>query len=336
MMEILFPGPLTTVQDAGCTGYAALGYPERGAADKYAMRLANILAGNGFGSPAAVLEFTFTGPDIRFECGALIALAGAPCHPSVDGQAIPCFAPVFVEAGSTLHTGSVDSGLRGTLAVYGGVDVPRVMGSRATDLKCHIGGLQGRALRAGDRLPIGAQASCAGARYRAIRQALCRHGRAGADEPWLRAPLGRFGFLGQERFALLRAVPGPQEERFTQKARETFVHAVYTLSADCNRMACKLTGPELETLGGSDILSDGIVEGSVQVASDGRPIVMLADHQTTGGYAKIATLVQTDVSVLAQLRPGDKAGFRYVTAHAAVQLCRQEAARLKWLEEQLT
>ena len=185
--------------------------------------------------------------------------------------------------------------------MWGGIATPPVRGSRSTDLACHLGGFQGRALHPGDVLPLARTGQEAAARW----QELCRRhlDRSLGDET-ARHGGALWRQLGAERLPLLRAVPGPQTDAFTPEARQVFTHGVYRLTADCNRMACKLQGPVLETVAGSDILSDGIVEGSVQVSGNGQPIVMLADHQTTGGYAKIATVIGADLPVLAQLRPG--------------------------------
>jgi len=328
--EVAAAGALTTVQDMGRPRYAALGWPECGAADKYSMKLANLLAGNGAQSRAAVLECTLNGASLRFGCDTVIAISGAAFNPSLDGAKIPMFAPVAVKAGQTLALGMAGSGLRGYIAVNGGWAVPEVMGSRSTDLKCRIGGFEGRALKKGDRLPLGAAPDAA-----LIKSIVAKGSALGSALEELKTPLGRRRWQGGESWPALRCVLGPQDAAFTAKGKAPFARGGSTLPAGRNRMACKLTGEAVETAAGSDIISDGIVEGSVQIASDGRPIVMLADHQTTGGYAKIATVIPTDTAILAQLRPSDKVGFCYVSAAEAVKITRAEAARLEWLEEKL-
>ena len=134
---------------------------------------------------------------------------------------------------------------------------------------------------------------------------------------------------GAKNLPLLRAVAGPQQAAFTDKALHDFTHSSYTLTPDCDRMACRLEGPIIETVRGSDILSDGIAAGSVQVSTNGQPIVMLADHQTTGGYAKIATVISADLPMLAQLRPGQSVCFTFVTPQQAVQAARRQAELLQ-------
>ncbi len=351
-LTITVAGALTTVQDMGRRGFAAKGYPECGAADKYAMQLANILAGNGVPNAAdarnkttpAVLECTLLGAGFTVSDTTLIALAGAVCTPAVNGKSVPMFAPVLLQAGDTLTMGSCQSGLRSYLAVFGGIDTPLVMGSRATDTKCGIGGLDGRALKIGDVLPCSnAHTGKAAAKaYAKLQKAAKKHqfsqaesGGVAITQAWQQQPLHSRKWLAGKASPILRVVLGPQDEAFTTAGIDTFTSTLYPLTADCNRMACKLKGTAIATHDGSDIISDGIVEGSVQVSSDGQPIVMLADHQTTGGYAKIATVIPPDVSVLAQLRPGDRVAFRAVSAAEAVKICRTQAKKLEWIAEQL-
>ena len=324
-MNILFPGPLSTVQDMGRTGHASQGYPECGACDKYALALGNLLCGNP--ETAAAIEMTFVGATVQFDQDAVIALTGASCAPTLNGMSIPLHAPVRVPAGSTLEIGMFTAGLRLYLCVQGGVDVPPVLGSRSTDLKCRIGGVEGRALRQGDHLPIGMPAP-GYAFGRAARAA-----KVLAGKPWLLRPRTAHSFMPEQAVPLLRAVPGPQDSAFTEEGLRTFFSSMYTVATDLNRMGVRLSGPAVATKHGSDILSDGIVEGSVQISANGQPILMLADHQTTGGYAKIATVIAPDLSACAQLRPGELAAFRPVTAAQAVRLCRETAQQLRYIKE---
>lgn len=324
-MNILFPGPLSAVQDMGRTGHAAQGYPECGACDKYALALGNLLCGNP--ETAAAIEMTLAGATVQFDQDTVIALTGAACDAKLDGQSIPLNAPVRVPAGATLETGMFTAGLRGYLCVQGGVDVAPVLGSRSTDQKCRIGGLDGRALRKGDRLPIGKPAP---------GYAFSRAARAAevlADKPWLLRPRTAHAYLGEQVIPLLRAVPGPQDDAFPSEGLHTFFSGLYAVTPDSNRMGVKLSGPVVATKNGSDILSDGIVEGSVQISANGQPILMLADHQTTGGYAKIATVIAPDLSAAAQLRPGEPAAFRPIPVQQAVRLCRETAQQLRHIKE---
>lgn len=327
---ILAPGPLTTVQDLGRKGLAAQGYRSCGAADRYAAELANLLVGNAPGD--AVLESTLQGPTVRFEIAAVFALTGAEAPATLDGAPVPFYAPLFAPAGSVMALGMAGVGLRSYLAVWGGIAVDPVQGSRSTDLACHLGGFQGRALRKGDVLPTARPGDAASAWWRTI----CR---CGADHP-LGDAVARTGsrlwrWEQDKQLPLLRAVPGPQWEAFAPSGQTAFTHGIYRLTANCDRMACKLRGPAIETVHGSDILSDGIVEGSVQVGGNGQPIVMLADHQTTGGYAKIATVISADLPALAQLRPGQDVTFTLTDPARAVAAARAQAACLRQVKARL-
>ena len=327
---VLTPGPLTTVQDLGRTGLAAQGYRSCGVADRYAAELANLLVGNDPGD--AVLEATLQGPALRFEIAAVFALAGAEVTATLDGTPVPFYAPLFAPAGSVLTLGIAGDGLRSYLAVWGGLVVEAVQGSRSTDLACHLGGFRGRALRKGDVLPTARPGDAATAWWKTIR-------RRGADHPLgdLTARTGTrlWRWEKEKRLPLLRAVPGPQWDSFTPAGQAAFTHGIYRLTANCDRMACKLQGPAIETVHGSDILSDGIVEGAVQVGGNGQPIVMLADHQTTGGYAKIATVISADLPALAQLRPGQDVAFTLTDPGCAVTAARAQAACLRRVRARL-
>lgn len=324
-MKILSPGTLTAVQDMGRAGHAAEGYPECGACDKYALALGNLLCGNA--EDAAALEMTLCGASVAFDQPAVIALTGAACSPTLDGRAVPMNAPVRIPAGAALDVGAFASGLRAYLCVRGGVDVPPVLGSRSTDLKCHIGGFEGRALRKGDVLPIGASAAPVSL------SGLERAARTLREKPWLLRPRTAHAYLGEQVIPLLRAVPGPQDDAFTEDGRRAFFTGLYAVTTDASRMGVKLSGPPVAAAHGFDILSDGIVEGSVQISANGQPILMLADHQTTGGYAKIATVIPPDLSAAAQLRPGETVAFRAVSAQAGVRLCRETARQLNDIKE---
>ena len=327
---VLTPGPLTTVQDLGRTGLAAQGYRSCGVADRYAAELANLLVGNDPGD--AVLEATLQGPALRFEIAAVFALAGAEVTATLDGTPVPFYAPLFAPAGSVLTLGMAGDGLRSYLAVWGGLAVEPVQDSRSTDLACHLGGFRGRALRKGDVLPTARPGDAATAWWKTIRH-------RGADHPLgnLTARTGTrlWRWVKEKRLPLLRAVPGPQWDSFTPAGQAAFTHGIYRLTANCDRMACKLQGPAIETVHGSDILSDGIVEGSVQVGGNGQPIVMLADHQTTGGYAKIATVISADLPALAQLRPGQDVAFTLTDPGCAVTAARAQAACLRRVRARL-
>lgn len=329
-LTVLDPGPLTTVQDAGRTGYAAQGYRSCGAADTYAYKLANALLGNAPG--AAVLECTLRGAAVRFETDTVFSMTGAESPARLGDAPVPYYTPLWAGAGTMLQMGTAPTGLRSYLAVGGGITTPPVLGSRSTDLKCRLGGLQGRALAKGDTLPTGQTADEAKVLWQTITaRQLARPLR---DALLCRGP-HPVRIQGTETLPLLRAVPGPQDGAFTPEGLRTFTHSRYRLTPDCDRMACKLAGPALHMYHGADIVSDGIAPGAVQVSANGQPIVMLADHQTTGGYAKIATVISADLLALAQLRPGQEVCFTFITPRQAVAAARRQAALLQAVADRM-
>ena len=287
------PGPLTTVQDEGRFFYQSSGIRPSGVMDAAAYEAANALVGNTKGE--AVLEMTFLGATLEFQSAAWFALTGADMQAKLDGAPVARDQAIRAEAGQTLAVGMAVSGCRGYLAVRGGVDVPLVMGSRSTDVSAKLGGFDGRALKAGDVLPT-----------------------LSVDD-WTPTTL-RYESPVYESAVTVRVVPGPQEEYFTAAGLETFFSSAYEISPNSDRMGLRLEGPEIESRNGTDIVSDGIVFGSIQVPSGGKPILLMADHQTAGGYAKIGTVLSLDLPKLAQARPGDTVRFQRISAEDAQAL----------------
>ncbi len=291
LLEVLEPGLLTTVQDAGRKGWARYGVPPSGPLDTAAFAAANALVGNAPG--AAALEITLTGPTLRVSREGLIAVCGAAFDVWVGTLPVPLWHAVYVRAGRLITFGTRRSGARAYLAISGGIALPPFLGSQATYLPGGFGGVDGRALRAGDRLPLGVDTA---------RNLLQRAGRVWPVErrpPYTPQPT-------------LRVVLGPQDGHFTTEGVATFLDSVYQLTPEADRMGARLQGPLIAHRGPTGIVSDGVVAGSIQVPPDGQPIVMLADHQTTGGYPKIATVIRADLPLLAQCLPGDHVRFMAV------------------------
>ena len=304
-IRVANPGLLTTVQDLGRRGFQKYGVPVCGALDAVSMRIANILVGNP--ETLAGLEITAIGPTLRFERDAVIALAGADFAPVIDGAEARAWESVRVPAGATVSFRPPADGVRAWLAVDGGIDVPPVMGSRATDLKSGFGGHEGRHLRDGDALPLG------------------RPRRPAPSSP-ARLPDGisRQPTYGQSFD--IRVVLGPQNDRFTDAGISALLQSEYAVSPDADRTGYRLDGPAIEHAEGADIVSDGTALGSVQVPGTGTPIILLADRGTSGGYAKIATVISPDIGLLAQAMPGAKIRFSAVSvADAREALLDQEA-----------
>ena len=288
MMRIHKPGVLASVQDLGRHGHRQLGICPGGALDVLALTLANRLVGNADG--AAGVELTMGGCELRFETDTRIALAGDDFSAQLDGVPLwPCWSTP-VAAGQTLKlaganaAGAKKVGLRSWLAVAGGIDVPLVLGSRSTDLKAGFGGLDGRALRKGDRLALGP--SRLDAAQRARRPFGLRVPDWGADET--------------DGAIALRVLPGPEFEQFTLAARELLWGERWRITPQSNRMGSRLAGAELKRKRGGDMLSSGVIPGTVQVPPSGQPIILMGDAQTTGGYPRIGVVIRADLWKLAQ------------------------------------
>lgn len=297
-VTVLAPGLFTTVQDGGRWGHQAEGVPVSGAMDGVSQRLANLAVGNAPG--AAVLEATIVGPELRFEQPSRVAITGADLGATLDGAPVSHGVAMDAPGGSVLRFAG-RRGARAYIAFGGGIDVPPVLGSRATHVVCALGGLAGTSLRAGDRLPIGVDAG--GPRRRV----------AGTATP-------------DAGGARVRVLPGPQHEWFAPDAIERLQHSRYTVSPRSDRMAYRLTGAPLQRLGRDEMISDATFLGAIQVPGSGEPIVLMADRQVTGGYPQLATVISADLPLLGQLVPGDWVEFEVCTrAEAVAALAAQEA-----------
>jgi len=286
---VVKPGLLTTVQDRGRWGSQSLGVSVSGPMDSYSHRLANAIAGNDAG--AATLEVTLSGPELAFDDTRTVAVTGAEFEVTVDGRPVAMRSALDVSAGSLLRFGRRVRGTRAYVAVSGGITTPRALGSRSTHLPSAVGGLDGRALRAGDSLPLGEPLQSP----RPVR----RSQPVESSSTWT-LPDGR---------ATLRVLPGPQLDRFVRTAWDVLQSAPYVVANDSNRIGYRLVGPSLKTPGKLDLISDATPLGVLQVPPSGQPILLMADCQTTGGYPKIAAVISADVSVAGQLGPGDTVRF---------------------------
>ncbi len=330
MIHVLEPGLQTTVQDLGRIGLGDQGISPAGPMDSLALRLGNLIVGNP--PAAAALEITLVGPRLRFESDAVIALAGAPFlfELKVEGSRLkveldrsevagstfnfqpstftplPLWQAVRVRAGDVVRIGAAAAGARAYLCVAGGIDTPPLHGSRATHLMAGLGGLEGRALQAGDRLPLGKPAKPLAALVgRRLKPSL---------RPTYSAVIP------------VRVLLGPQAERFTEDARAAFLGQPYTVTPDSNRMGVRLSGPALTHTRGADLLSEGIALGAIQVPQSGQPIILMVDRQTTGGYTKIATVIVADIARVGQARPGARLHFQAVSLKEAIEARQSQEA----------
>ena len=300
MIETMKPGLFTLLQDEGRWGYQAYGMPVAGAMDRYAHRVANLLVGNRRG--AAALEMTMEGGTFKCSRKRLVSVSGADMQARVNGLEVPNWSAFYVPAGGVLSFDAVLTGCRTYLAVHGGFEVPPVLGSRSTYTRANVGGTDGRPLKEGDVLSTG-QDVFSGAVPICLPDQLARR---------------------HDQEITLRVILGPQDDMFTSAGVRTFLGGTYTISPEADRMGYRLEGPKIEHVGKADIISDAVPLGAVQVPAHGMPIVMMADRQTTGGYAKIATVIGPDLSLLAQGKPGDRVCFSGFSDEEAVEALRRE------------
>lgn len=305
------PGLLTTVQDGGRYGYERFGMSPAGPMDRRAFRIANILVGNRRDESA--LEATVTGPTLVFDGDGVIALTGADMDSELNGAPCPTYRALAVHAGDRLSMGAAKEGCRAYIAFFGGLDVPPIMGSRATALQNRIGGYEGRKLAAGDAISVRAEGPLPG--NLAGRQ----------------APRPVFS-----RDITVRVILGPQDDLFTREGLDTFLTRPYTVSNDFSRMGYRLEGPVIHHVADGNIISDGIVAGAIQVPTSGQPIIMMAERQTVGGYTKIAAVISADLPLVGQCRPGDTLRFRAVSVEEAHHAWRQQNRMLEELEADLS
>ena len=294
-------GQATTIQDLGRTGHQRFGVPVGGALDTTSLRLANAVVGNAL--DAAGLEFRLVGPELVVEADSVRVAFGGGVEATIGNDPPRIVSPwrgVTLARGQVLRM-RVVAGAMGYLAVAGGLAIEPVLGSRSTYVRAGFGGLEGRALEDGDRLPLVAA-------------------RAEGDDQVLSPPGPESGPL--------HVIMGPQDEAFTDQAIETFLGVAFTVGREADRMGVRLDGPCLAHRTDANIVSDGIASGAIQVPANGQPIVLLADRQTVGGYTKVATVISADLPRAGQLKPGDDVRFEAVTVERAIELRRGAEADL--------
>ena len=296
---------LTSIQDLGRYGYQKFGMPVSGAMDIHSLQLANYLVGNK--REEACFEITFLGPEIEFHSDTTIAISGAIMQATVNGKFVPMNTSIPISKGDMLVMGAVKKGMRSYLSVAGGIMVPEVMGSKSTYLRGKVGGFKGRKIETGDIVEIGDNAQT---EIKIIPTALL------------------FVYPGVQT---IRVIKGTEFERFESAGWGSFLNSEYSISNQNDRMGYRLSGPQIKHKDGADIISSGIVNGSVQVPGHGEPIVMMADHQTVGGYTKIATVISVDLSIMGQMKAGDKIRFVEVSLEEAQNLVKKQEENINKL-----
>ena len=295
-------GFLTSVQDLGRTGFRQVGVSTSGALDPFALRVANLLVGND--ENAAGLEVTLGGLQLRFDDERRVAWCGGEFDVQIGSRALPAGHVAHLQAGDELKIGRAQIGCRCWLAISGGIDVPIILGSRSTDLRAKFGGLDGRTLRDGDQLSLG--------EFRRSQTAPTEDISSWAGpHDWV-SPA--------KRYPLLRLVRGVDWNRFNDVTVQQFTQQQFSVSPDSDRMGVRLDGPELKREDETDLVSEAVAPGTIQVPPSGKPILLLGDCQTIGGYPKIAHVIAVDLGIAAQLRAGERVRFFEVSLQEAHRL----------------
>jgi antagonist of KipI len=294
-------GFLTSVQDLGRTGFRQFGVSTSGALDSFGLRVANLLVGNDEG--AAGLEITLGGLQLRFEDERIVAWCGGEFDVQIGSRALPAGHVAHLQAGDELKFGSAQIGCRCWLAISGGIDVPVVLGSRSTDLRANFGGLEGRTLRDGDAVLL--------ARRPGSSSPATGISSWTAPHDWASRA---------SRHQSLRFVRGVDWSRFDDVTIQQFPIHEFSVSPDSDRMGVRLDGPELKRQDETDLISEAVAPGTIQVPPSGKPILLLGDCQTIGGYPKIAHVITVDLGIAAQFRAGDGVRFFEVSLQDAHRL----------------
>ncbi|MCA1056119.1 biotin-dependent carboxyltransferase family protein [Rossellomorea aquimaris] len=325
-MNILKAGLLTTVQDLGRYGYQKFGVIVSGSMDPIAHRISNWLVGND--ENHAVLEMTLTGPLLEFQENSLISICGGDLSPTINGDPVPLWRSVLVKKGSTLKFGRCKSGSRAYLAVAGGIDVPLVMGSRSTYMRAGIGGYGGRPIKEGDLLKHGALQRDSLDMVDYLTPYL--EDRDFTEIDW--SISSEFISIHQREKAV-RVIAGPEFDFFSEESRQAFVDQPFKISPQSDRMGYRLEGNPLVLQEEMNMISEAVTFGTIQVPSDGKPIILLADRQTTGGYPRIGQVASIDLPLVAQAKPGEELSFSLITREEAQKLLIEREYQLRHLKQ---
>lgn len=311
-LEVLAPGPLTTVQDLGRPGFGRYGVPPSGVLDTFSLRVANLLVGNGEGE--AGLEITLMGLQVKALTDLTLAVTGGDLQPHCNDAPLEMWQSLRVRRGDILHFKAPRTGCRAYLAAGGGICVPSVLASKSTNSASRFGGLEGRPLRKGDILTVSQP-----------QRHLSHTGRALDKSMIPRYP----------RQCPLRLLFGPQAEDFTDTVKKRFLHSDFEVTPQTDRMGIRLAGPPIQRKKGlpESIISEGVVSGTIQVPGDGKPIIILVET-VTGGYRKIATVISADLPRLGQIKPGDRVKFQAVSLQQALKALEHMEAVIARLKEE--
>ena len=292
-IKVIKPGFFTTVQDLGRYGFQKFGMPVAGVMDNYSYRIANLLVGNK--ETEAVLEVNFLGPEIEFTSDMSVAITGANMMPKLNGKEVPMWRSLEVHSGDIISLGAIQSGIRSYISFSGEFDIELVNNSKSTYTKTGIGGFKGRKLEKDDEIKINVSDSISTKRFLDARY------------------IPKYNNKN-----IIRVVLGPQEDYFTEEGINSFLNPKgYKITKQADRMGYRLEGEKIQHKDKADIISDGALFGSVQVPSDGQPIILMADKQTTGGYTKIATVISADLPIISQMGTGSEIIFKSISLEEA-------------------
>lgn len=298
-IRVLHSGLLTTIQDIGRYGSQKFGVIVSGAMDSYSLRLANLLVGNK--EKEATLEITLFGTTLQFDEDTLISITGGDFLPTIDGKKVLSWRPILIKKNSVLKFNSAIKGSRAYVAFAGGIDIPEIMESKSTYLRANIGGFKGRALQKGDIFSVGEVSEIGEKLIEQLKN---------SDATW---SVDFNNLIRFEQNQYIRVIKGTEFNRFDRKSQNTFFEKPYTLTVQSDRMGYRLDGPTLSLAENFELLSEGVTFGTVQIPSNGQPIILMADRQTTGGYPKIAQVITADLPSLAQIQPTGTIRFKEVT-----------------------
>ncbi|MDP5276613.1 biotin-dependent carboxyltransferase family protein [Chengkuizengella axinellae] len=315
-LKILKQGLLTTVQDLGRYGFQKYGVVASGVMDHFAARVANLLVHNE--ENAAVMEMTMIGPSLQFQEDVLISICGGDLSASIDGVVVPLWRSMMVRSGSVLRFGSAKSGCRAYLAVAGGISVEKVMGSSSTYLRASIGGFQGRALKQGDVISV----NQVDPTWQQKANFLMQRNPSKSFIPfsWY---ISEHSLPVYRSNVMIRIMRGREFEYFQEESKDHLLNDTFTIHPQSDRMAYRITGPQIKLKSQLNMISEAVTMGTIQVPPDGSPRILLADRQTTGGYPRIAQVVSIDLPLIAQLKPGDTIMFQEISLEEAEMLYMQ-------------
>lgn len=319
-IEIVQQGFLATIQDLGRYGSQKYGVIVGGAMDTLAVRIANILVGNG--ENEATIEVTMNGTSLKCNEDQLLAITGGNLEPMIDGIDAPMWRPIYIKKGQVLTFTSPRTGFRAYIALAGGISVPEVMGSRSTYIRGRIGGYKGRELQKGDLLTSKELNDRNKSFFKRVKQV--------KNYPSWSVHYAAFYTFKKEQ--TIRILKGAEFNRFDKKSQQALVNDSYLLTVHADRMGYQLEGPKLVLSETFELLSEGVTYGTIQVPSNGQPIILMADRQTTGGYPKIGQVVSVDLPRLAQLQPGCKINFEVITISEAENLLMQQEEDIQQLK----